>query len=63
MRLIRNLMHDPGNTVAVMILYGVIKLLNGIQYAKMGVYMMFGIKCYMHTDRKFGEKICYKVKD
>lgn len=40
-------MHDPCNTIVAMILYGAIKLLNGIQYAKMGVYMMFGIKCYM----------------
>lgn len=53
---------DFMNTVLTGILFIIIKVLNSCQYIKMGYYKIFGIPCYMITDHKFGEKICY-IKD
>ena len=49
------------NNILIAILSVVIKVINSVQYIKMGYYKMRGIPYYMYTDHKFGEKICNRI--
>ncbi len=49
------------NNILIAILFVVIKVINSVQYIKMGYYKMCGIPCYMYTDHKFGVKICNRI--
>lgn len=54
---------DIMNTILTSVVFTIVKTSNGIQYIKMGVYKIRGVKCYMFHDHKFGEKYCYRLKD
>jgi hypothetical protein len=44
------------NNILIAILFVVIKVINSVQYIKMGYYKIRGIPYYMYTDHKFGIK-------
>ena len=63
-RLLNNLRSwdDFMNIVLTVIVLIVVKISSTIQYMKMFYYKIRGIPCYMITDHKFGEKICYRIE-
>lgn len=51
---------DFMNIVLTVVVLTIVKVSNTIQHMKMFYYRIRGIPCYMITDHKFGEKICYR---
>ena len=61
--LLNNLRYDFVNTLLICLVVLLVKVWNGLQYVKMAYYKIRGIPCYMFRDNKFGEKMCYRLKD